>query len=182
MRRDVLLSFAAERIYRPLWSTTILEELELCEIERLVGRGVERDTAEERAQRLIEAMRTHFDDSEVEEAAYLPLEGRFGLPDANDEHVVAAAVVGGAGAIVTENLKHFPQDHLPFGTRAIHPNEFLFDTVQIDPVAAARAIQQIADRSGRLGLQLTFDDVLEELRGRYGMDECVQLLEVGPRL
>ena len=181
LRRNLLLSFAAEQIYRPVWSTTILQELELTELEKLKGMGVEDDEAAMRAQRLIEEMRAHFDDSEMLERDYFALEGTFDLPDPNDEHVVAAAVVSGAGAIVTENLKHFPEERLPFGTRAINPNEFLFDAIQIDTLAAARAVQQMANRSGRFGPQLTFDDVLGELKRRYGMDDCVRLLEFGPR-
>jgi PIN domain len=181
LRRDVLLSFAAEGIYRPLWSTTILEELEATEIEKLENKGVSSEHAQLRALRLIANMRHAFDDSEIPEPSYAPLEGSFGLPDPDDEHVVAAAIVGGAGVIVTENIKHFPADRLPYGITVIDPNDFLFDAVQIDLLAAARGIQRIAQRSGRLGPQLTFDDVLQELKSRYGMDDSVALLEVGPR-
>lgn len=70
LRRDVLLSFAAERIYRPLWSSTVLEELELCEIEKLQGLGISSDEAALRAGRLLEEMRAHFDDSEILESTY----------------------------------------------------------------------------------------------------------------
>lgn len=42
-----------------------------------------------------------------------PLEGTFSLPDPDDEHVVAAAVVGGTGVIVTLNRKDFPRDRVP---------------------------------------------------------------------
>lgn len=97
LRRDVLLSFAAEGLYRPLWSTTVLEELQETEMQKLVSAGVDPEEAELRALRLIQQMRVAFDDSEVPEGAYKSMEGTFGLPDPNDEHVVAAAVIGQAG-------------------------------------------------------------------------------------
>jgi hypothetical protein len=88
-------------------------------------------------------MRRDFDDGEVPEVSYEALEGTFGLPDPHDEHVVAAATNGGAGVIVTENLKDFPPALLPFGMAVSHPNELPFDSVQIDALGAARAIGRI---------------------------------------
>jgi len=181
LRRDVLLSFAAEGLYRPLWSTTVLEELQDAETQKLIRRGTLPDAAELRAVTLIANMRHAFDDSEVPEASYQALEGTFGLPDPDDEHVVAAAVVGGAGLIVTENLKDFPAASLPYGMAVSHPNEFLFDSVQIDALGAARAVGRVAARSGRFGPQMTFDDVLDALQRRYGADDCVRMLQIGPR-
>jgi len=60
----------------------------------------------------------------VQAAEYLiPL---LALPDPNDRHVLAAAIVGRCDVIVTQNLKHFPEAALtPYGIRAEHPDEFL---------------------------------------------------------
>jgi len=64
------------------------------------------------------------------------------LPDLNDEHVVAAAHVGGAGAIVTSNVKDFPRAKVPDSIQVLRPVEFLFNTVSVDPVRAAVAVTE----------------------------------------
>ncbi|PZT90023.1 MAG: PIN domain-containing protein, partial [Gordonia sp. (in: high G+C Gram-positive bacteria)] len=98
LQRDFLLSLAVEDAYRPTWSSAILDELEFHEEVKLVKRGIPVAEAASRAATLIAAMRREFADAEVE--GWEPLEGTFGLPDPDDEHVVAAAVIAGAGAIV----------------------------------------------------------------------------------
>jgi hypothetical protein len=40
---------------------------------------------------------------------YEPLIQSIALPDADDRHVLAAAIVGRCDMIVTQNLKHFPE-------------------------------------------------------------------------
>lgn len=111
LQRDFLLSMAVEGLYRPLWSDAILEELQEHETLKLVKRGVPWPDAERRAHHLMEQMRRAFDDALV--SGWEPLDGSFSLPDPKDEHVVAAAVIGSAGVIVTDNLKHFPRAKLP---------------------------------------------------------------------
>jgi hypothetical protein len=105
--RDFLLSLAVEGMYGPLWSTVILEGLEYHQVRKLVGRGVAEDPAAQRARHLIDRMRLVFDDAVV--LNWELLEGSFGLADPDDEHVLAADVAGGAGAIVTHNLRDFPR-------------------------------------------------------------------------
>lgn len=92
LQRDFLLSLAIEGLYRPLWSSAILAELEYHETQKLVDRGEQLDVAATRARHLIDQMTTAFDDALVEN--WEPHDGVFGLPDPDDEHVVAAAVVG----------------------------------------------------------------------------------------
>ena len=57
MQRDFLLSLAIEGVYRPAWSSAILEELEYHEAAKLVDRGVSESDAVRRAQHLIKQMR-----------------------------------------------------------------------------------------------------------------------------
>lgn len=174
LQRDFLLSLAAERMYRPIWSVAILEELEFHEAQKLTKRGSEKADAEDRARRLIDRMRVAFDDAEV--FGWEALEGTYGLPDVDDEHVLAAAVIGGAGAIVTYNLKDFPQHLLPMGLETIAPAEFAANTVAVDPVRALTAVSAIAGRSGRNGPHQTPDQIMDQLVARYGMAHAVEIM------
>jgi hypothetical protein len=171
LQRDFLLSLAAEGLYRPIWSWRILAELEYHEAAKLRRRGVDSDEAQRRAERLIAQMDGAFDDAGIE--GWEGLEGTYGLPDPDDEHVLAAAVVGGAGAIVTANLKDFPAHLLPPGIQAIPAADFAFNTVSIDLGRSLRAVEMIAGRSGRHGPPLTVPDILDLLVDRYGMAEAV---------
>ncbi len=57
------------------------------------------------------------------------------LPDPNDRHVLAAAIRCNADAIITKNLKNFPEEALePYDIEAIHPDDFLFYQIDMAPV------------------------------------------------
>lgn len=104
LQRDFLLSLAVEGCYRPKWGSVILEELTFHEAQKLQKRHrIHEQEAVARAQRLVALMNSFFDDSLVVDWKHL--EGTFGLPDVDDEHVLAVAVTCGAEFIVTENLK-----------------------------------------------------------------------------
>lgn len=176
LQRDFLLSLAIERVYRPVWSEAILAELEYHEALKLQKRGAEEEDAQTSAARLVGQMRAAFSDAEV--AGWEPLEGSYGLPDPNDEHVVAAAQIAGAGVIVTANLKHFPSKLLPDGIEAIPVTQFARDAVNLDPTRSLAAINQIANRSGITGPQLGQLDIIEVLERRYGMTEAMTAVRV----
>lgn len=174
LQRDFLLSLAIEGTYRPTWSSAILDELQFHEEAKLVKRGMPVAEAARRAATLIAAMRREFADAEVD--GWQPLEGTFGLPDPDDEHVLAAAVIAGAGAIVTENLKDFPADRIPPGIQVLSAREFAKNTVALNPRLALAAVHEIASRSGRCGATLAVGEILETLRDRYGMIEAVDMM------
>jgi hypothetical protein len=172
LQRDFLLALAIEGLYRPLWSIAILAELEFHETQKLIARGEVAEAATTRAVRLVEQMSAAFDDALVEN--WEPLEGSFGLPDRDDEHVVAAALVGGADVIVTSNLKDFPPQLIPHPVVVTSPAEFAADTVAVSPDTAHRAIQSMVARFS--SPPMTPDQVLDRLIERYGMLEAVDLL------
>lgn len=172
-QRDFLLSLAAEHFYRPIWSAAILEELREAEEEKLLDWGIPAGEARQRAGRLIERMRDAFDDAEV--TGWQALEGSFGLRDPNDEHVLAAAVVGQAGAIVTCD-RDFETERLPTGLDVLSPSEFALNNVSLNPGMALRAVQEMASRLGVRGPSMSVQDVLHLLDERYGMGDAVTLM------
>jgi predicted nucleic acid-binding protein len=172
LQRDFLLSLAIEGSYRPLWSTAILDELRHHETRKLVGRGHDPVLADQRSQRLVNLMSTAFDDAIV--VNWESLEGTFGLPDIDDEHVVAAALVGGAEVIVTSNLKDFPPQRIPQPLKVTSPARFAADTVAVSPDNARRAVIAMATRFVRP--PSTLDEILDHLAARYAMIEAVELI------
>lgn len=171
-QRDFLLSLAIAGLYRPLWSDAILEELEYHEAAKLEGRGSDAADAAAAAARLVGRMRAAFDDAVV--TGWEPLDGSYGLPDPDDEHVVAAAVVGGAGVIVTSNWKDFPEDRVPKHIQVVSPAEFAADTVAVSPMAARQAVEAMVERLGNPPMSV--EEVLELLVDRYEMSDAVALL------
>lgn len=172
LQRYFLLSMAIEGLYRPLWSEAILEELHLHEQLKLVDRGSERTAALKSARALVAAMRTSFGDPLV--TGWEPLDGSFGLPDRDDEHVVAAAVVSGAGAIVTDNSKHFPAARVPAHIQVLSGREFAENTADVDPESAARALCKISRR--RMKTPQSPRELVALLVARYQMDAVADVV------
>lgn len=117
---DLLLRLAEEpAFYRPLWSDPILEE---------VGAALsDRGYSEFQCARRLKFMRDHFPEAMVVVPAELG-SALSSIPDEDDRHVVAAAIRGKADAILTLNLRHFPQECLSqHEISAIRPDEFLID-------------------------------------------------------
>lgn len=180
LQRDFLLSMAAEGLYRPVWSAQILAELEYAETAKWGRRGLDPAAAADRATHLIGQMRGAFDDAET--TGWEPLVGSYGLPDPEDEHVVAAAVVAGAGAIVTSNLRDFPTVSVPAAVEVLSPQQFTATTVSLAPARALAAVQAIADRSGQTGQpRRSIDDLLDHLEGVYQLIDAVTALRAARR-
>jgi predicted nucleic acid-binding protein len=121
---DLLLRLADRELYDLYWSRRILDEL----ARNLVRRGLTHDQAAYRMER----MRAAFPNAEVSDVAVARLEPQM-TNDQKDRHVLAAAIVADADAIVTFNLRHFPADACgPFGVEVLHPDTLLADLHDLD--------------------------------------------------
>lgn len=135
--RDLLMRIASAGVVRARWSEQILDEC----FGSLVERRPDLDPAGfERTRQL---MCSAVPDSLV--TGYEDLIEGLTLPDPDDRHVLAAAIRAGAQAIVTFNLKDFPNVAMePYGIEAKHPDLFVVDSIDISPEAAARVVQEQA--------------------------------------
>jgi hypothetical protein len=137
--RDLLMHLAVSGAYRPRWTDRIHDEW-----TRHVLRN-RPDLSADQLRRTRELMNLHAGGSLV--VGYEPLIDRIPLPDADDRHVLAAAIQSGATEIVTFNRRDFPAETLrPLAITAVHPDAFvlrLFDRdrdVVIESVRRQRAL------------------------------------------
>ena len=90
---------------------------------------------------------THVLTWEVPEEGWRLIEPCLSLPDVNDRHVLAAAVAGHADSIVTINIKDFPLSILEqLGITALHPDEFLLQQLQLEPLVVLPAFKSMRAR------------------------------------
>ena len=96
------------------------------------------------------------------------------LPDPNDRHVLAAAIVAEAEIIVTFNLKDFPASILArYGIVAQHPDLFVGDLIERYPRQVLQAVGEILTRLKNP--PQSFDRYLETLANQ-GLLTSVTLL------
>lgn len=122
------------RLYQARWSAKVHEEW---------VRAVLRDNPGVPMSRLRDLRNAM--DEQAQDAVVTDYEGlieSLTLPDPDDRHVLAAAIVGHAEIIVTCNLRDFP-DHVldPYNIEAQHPDEFILQLVEIAPDVVLEAAE-----------------------------------------
>lgn len=133
--RDFLLELAARGLFRARWSDMIHAEW---------MRNVLRDRPDLTPDRLTRTrllMDAHAEDCLV--TGFEALIPALNLPDANDCHVMAAAIHAHADAVVTFNLRDFPANCLaPYNLTSIHPDDFISQQMDLDEAAVITAAQR----------------------------------------
>lgn len=145
--REIVLGVAATGAFEPLWSERILEEW-----RRAAARLGERDAA--LAESEIAVAKAGFPDAMV--APGQGTEARLWLPDPGDVHVLASAIDGGAGAILTQNSGDFPGNVLAEeGILRRHPDEFLLEAYHADPGTVRGVVDGVLERAQSYGIDAT---------------------------
>jgi predicted nucleic acid-binding protein len=124
---DLLLRLAEEpAIYRPLWSEQILAEM-----AKALKTKLHRSSGEVAWRR--QQMEEAFPEAMVTVPSEL-LRAVECIPDKDDRHVLAAAIMARANTIVTQNTKHFPKECLAkYGVLCQTPDDFLIHQYHLGP-------------------------------------------------
>ena len=131
--RDLLIRLAQTDIVQARWTDEILDEC----FRNIAARRPELDVASLSRTRAL--MNDAVRDCLV--TGYQGMADGLALPDADDRHVVAAAIRSGSQAIVTFNLKDFPAATLePLGIEAVHPDDFVADLLDLAPAVVVQVL------------------------------------------
>ena len=135
--RDLLIRVAQAGLVQARWTETILDE---------VFRSIRADRPDLDPAKLLRTralMGAALRDVLV--VGHEPLVAAVELPDPDDRHVLAAAVRCGADAIVTANLRDFPERDLRrWGVTATSPDDFLLSLIEDDAEAVEGAVARIS--------------------------------------
>ena len=137
--RDVLLELAYGGLFRARWTK---------DIQREWRDALLRDYPKVTPESIAITQRNM--DLAVMDAivdGYEDLISSLDLPDSKDRHVLAAAIRCDADAIVTCNLKDFPEDQLSkYQIEPLHPDEFLVHQLGLDGDLVIFSINRIRAR------------------------------------
>ena len=162
----MLVQLAGASVFRARWTEQIHDEW---------IRNVHKDRPEiplEALERCRVLMDRYVPDCLVE--GYESLISEVELPDEDDHHVLAAAIRTGASAIITFNLKDFPEKALkPHGVDAISPDEFILDVIGHEPEVVLDSAQKTWRRLKNP--PLTWEAYLENL-SRCGLMNTAKCL------
>lgn len=132
--RDLLFWFAHYEMYSPKWGNHIFDEWR----DVMQRKGVSSEESEKRVQKANLA----FPDALVQQ--YEGLIEYLDLPDKKDCHVLAAAIKANAPLIVSNNIKHFPEEILnKHGKKIKTADDFLTDLIDLDGEKAIEAFKEM---------------------------------------
>lgn len=151
---DLFIQLAVDDLFRAKWTNDI--HLEWMKAVRRIYPDIQQNRLERRRDQM---------DAETRDPLVTGYEARLkllNLPDEDDRHVLAAAIVGRCDVIVTFNLDDFPKTELSkYGIEAQHPDIFLANHLDLFPGKFCTAVRKIRQRHIRK--KLSIDDYLDGL-------------------
>ena len=164
--RDLLVCLASKRVVEARWSSEILNEF----VEALKKR--QPHLAPDRLNRTCDLMNQAVPEALV--TGHEQIMETLTLPDPDDRHVLATAIIANAQVIVTQNLKDFPEAALAvYDIEALHPDQFLLDTIDLAPGAVCETLAElVADLRNP---PMTRNDLLDRLE-KIGLTRSVARL------
>jgi len=133
--RSLLMYLAATEILWARWTEAIHSEW------MRALRNDYPDMTQEQVERIRNLMDSYAPDSIV--SGYEDLIPAITLPDPNDRHVLAAAIVARAEVIATFNLDDFPAQILAkYGIEALHPDQLVDRLLNLDSEIVFAAVRQ----------------------------------------
>jgi predicted nucleic acid-binding protein len=169
---DVMLALTEDSVHEVIWSQALLAEW-----ERVIVREQRRSAAS--AAAVTAAIREFFPECEVPEPAYTHLVAGMPGHDPDDRVHMAAAIAGGAEAIVTWNVADFPAEPLADrGLKVRTPDSYLSDLFDAWPQEVTATVVRLAGERRRppispedlteLLAKAGAPDFAERLRARMG--------------
>jgi predicted nucleic acid-binding protein len=163
--RDTLMRLATTNLFKAYWTDQIHDEW----ITALLR---EDKYSRESLEKVRDLMDRHVPDAKV--TGFDDLIQGLELPDPNDRHVLAAAIKCNADAIITSNLKDFPESCVaPYQIEIIHPDDFIY--YQIDMAAAVCCSSFRDQRMALKNPTMTVDEFLTNLQ-KQQLPQTVSLL------
>lgn len=142
--RSIVIGLADTGAITPLWSKRILEEWRRAAL-RLSAEDADRTGVE------IALLNDRFPQAMVHPDP--AVEARLSLPDADDVHVLAAAIAGSADELLTLNTKDFPTSVLARdGILRRHPDEFLLEHFHANPDSIAAVVSGVMEQAAIHGI------------------------------
>jgi|UPI00056D7F97 predicted nucleic acid-binding protein len=165
--RSLVLFVAQKKIFRARWSNDVHDEW----VRNLIRNRPDLKPSD--LDRTRQLMNAAVPDCLVE--GYEQLIAGLTLPDEDDRHILAAAIVTRANVIVTFNEKDFPNDIVSkFRLHTKHPDDFLVDAYNLSPEDFVEAVRSDFAHYGKP--PLVYEEYLASL-AKAGVPKIAKILE-----
>lgn len=140
LKTDILMSLCERGLFAAKWSERIEDEW-----IRNLSADFPKESAKIHHRR--DEMRNSVPDWEISPEGIASIEHCIKIPDPKDRHVLAAAIVGHADCIVTDNVKDFGTNTVSkYGIEVIDTDSFIVSQIDLDEYQSLVALKDMRMR------------------------------------